>query len=389
MARVVIGGFETGMLLAEGTVTGTGVTIESGAGNVRSGAYSLKIVAPVGAQGYFRLGSALYVYTRVYVKVASLPSGGPCGFISDFTNSAQVQLNDNGTLRVLKGDSTLLGTSSAALTDTSHWYLIEITANGNGGSVELKVDGNSEVSGNNSAVASSGTATAYGVNATRPATYTAYFDDVAADNAALPGPGSVVMLLPTSLNAAGGWVEGDGAGTANMAAAVATRPPPGVASASETNATNIESSTNAATDDCDMNMTTYTAAGIASGDIINAVQALIRHGEDIATNTKAGGMLIVSNPTQGSEDTGWNFGDDAGAHGAEATPGLWKTKFGTIQNAPSVTLDTAPVLRVTKKTASTRTACVDFMGIMVDYTPVTARALPLPQPSNFQNPAIF
>src|SRR3990167_1916433 len=166
-----------------------------------------------------------------------------------------------------------------------------------------------------------------GAKDTVAATYTAYFDDWAQDNAALPGAGAVVILKPASINAANGWVEGDGAGTAGIPGALATTPPPGVASASETSATNAESPTNSATDNLDLNLTDYTTAGVTG--TVNAVRALVRHGEDIATTSKSGAVLIVSNPTQASEDT-FTYGADAGAHSGEA--GNWKTALGTVQS---------------------------------------------------------
>jgi hypothetical protein len=46
-----------------------------------------------------------------------------------------------------------------------------------------------------------------------------------------------------------------------------------------------------------------------------------------------------------------------------------------VANAPSVTLGTAPVMRITQVTASTRIAVVCAMFIYVDYTPAVAAAV--------------
>lgn len=369
MARNGMCGFETGALVAEGgVVTGAGVTIESS--TVRTGSYSMKVVAGSGvnnsidldSSGLGPLGGAGQV--GFYILVAARPATtARVIFGAIVAGVMNLRLNADGTLTLFQ-NTTSIGSSTVALTDTTRWYQIIVTTRAVTSSPLLIVDGNTEVSGTIAGVTSDAV---FGAADTVADTYTAYYDDLVSDGlTALSGQWRVTLLIPTSLNAANGWVEGDGAGTANMAAAVATRPPPGLASANETNATNIESATNSASDNCDMNMTTYAAAGLYAGDVVNAVRGLVRHGEDIATNTKAGAVTIVSNPAQSGEDA-FNFGDDAGAHGAEV--GNWKTKRATIQLTPSVTLTTAPVLRVGKRTATTRVVCVDFMGIYVDYTP--------------------
>jgi hypothetical protein len=45
-----------------------------------------------------------------------------------------------------------------------------------------------------------------------------------------------------------------------------------------------------------------------------------------------------------------------------------------MTEAPTVTLGTAPVMRITNSTASTRIADVCFMGIYVDYTAAVVAA---------------
>lgn len=394
MARTWYTGFETGALHTElgyATVTQAGnVAIESSI--VRSGSYSLKVTPASGVATYWSAGTSNTVgYYRFYIRVTARPATTARRIFgaNAFVSWSNLILNPNGTIALYGGTTVLIGTSTTALTDTSRWYRIDVETIT--GSQEVRIDGTVEITGTytSDAVAMQPIFGAY--NDTVADTYTAYFDDISADDSALPGAGSVIMLLPTSLNAAGGWVEGDGAGTTNMAAAVATRPPPGLASASETNATNIENAVSSATDNCDMNMTTYTAAGIGASDIINSVRGIVRHGEDIATNTKAGAVRVVSNPDTGTEST-FNFGDDGGAHGSDAAGagGVWKTMGTVVANSPSVTLGTAPVLRVGKRTATTRVVCVDFMGILVDYGPAVASTSAPPHLTNYylRNPLI-
>ena len=374
-----INGLETGALSAEGAATGS-VAIEASV--VRTGSYSVKLTPASGAAGYWEPRQESPARTlRFYLRVTSLPSTARLLLGTSAAGQANLVLNPSGTV-AYRYATTTIGTSSTALTDTATWYQMEVNVGINGSSIALlRIDGTDQVTGDIAQAASVfGVGTSmFGANDTVAATYTAYVDDIAGKSGVQAdvwvGAGQAVLLRPTSLSAAGGWVEGDGAGTAGMAAAVATRPPPGLASANETSATNIESPTNSATDNCDMNMTTYSAAGVGASDTINAVQAVIRHGEDIAVGTKGGASLIVSNPTQSPEDT-FNYGNDGGAHGAE--PGFWYTAIGTAQTSPSVTLGTAPVLRVGKRTATTRVVCVDFMGIYVDYSPAVTTAVSLP-----------
>lgn len=367
MTRTNFTGLEMGSLAAEGVAVGS-VAIESSI--VRSGQYSLKATPASGATGYWYFGGNQVLSSddalKFSVRVTALPATARrlLGTSSAAVSSYALLLNPSGTLTVEDGTGTDLLTSAIALTDTARWYRINFARNSVDGLIHLYIDGTDQGSWANANAAGG----RFGADDTVAATYTAYFDDISIDNADNVVEDSIVVaLLPTSLNAAGGWVEGDGAGTAGMAAAVATRPPPGVASASETSATNIESPTNSATDNCDMNMTTYSAAGIGGLDRVNAVRGFVRHGEDIATATKAGALQIVSNPVQSGENS-FNYGDDLGAHAGEVG-GAWATARGSLQTEPAVVYGTAPVLRVGKRTATTRVVCVDFMAIMVDYTP--------------------
>lgn len=362
MARLWICGWElqTSKAYPASGTHGNGLTFDTSV--YRSGICSGKITN--GATGaVWQYAGEFVANLRVYVKITRLPDSEQILMGQDLAGQNNVRLTTAGALTLYNG-TTLIGTSTQLLTDSSNWYCIEVNS---GATSTLYIDENVAVSGSGAATMMDSVGVYSGT-----ATYTINFDDMVADSSAYIGSGKVVLLVPTSLNAAGGWVEGDGAGTAGMAAAVATRPPPGVASASETSATNIESPTNSATDNCDMNMTTYAAAGIGPFDTVRAVQSIVRHGEDIATGTKAGAHTIVSNPAQSGEDT-WNFGNDLGAHAAEA--GLWRSDFGTVQTG-GVTVDTAPVLRVGKRTATTRVVCVDFMGIYVDYTPAVSTTSP-------------
>ena len=101
-----------------------------------------------------------------------------------------------------------------------------------------------------------------------------------------------------------------------------------------------------------------------------AVQSIVRHGEDIATGTKtAQNCGALTNPTVAGANI--TFGNDGGAHGAEA--GLWVTAYGTVTTSPSVTLGTSPTIR-TSRVSEARVGCIDFMAMAVAWTPAAAAA---------------
>lgn len=373
MARTLLMGFETGRPQTDQSNTNWGTTngVTSDTSIVRTGTYSLKVVAASATNCSLSFGyAAPDDWMRVYVRVTARPATTARALIGA-SGSVLVKLNANGTLSYTNPAGSLIGTSTTALTDTARWYMVEVTG-ATGTSVPvLKIDGNTEVTGSPSAW---NLITLLGANDSVADTYTAYFDDLSRDSAGFPGSGKLVLLAPTSLSAGGSWTNGAGS-TPVTTAGVATYPPPGLASASETNTSNIESATNSATDNCDFNCTTYAAAGIVAADTITAVAPVARTGEDIATGTKLFGLLIVSNPATGEEQ--FNVGSDFGAHGSDQAAGsLWCTNYGTPVGSPSVTLGTAPVLRIGKRTATTRVICVDFLGIYVEYIPGTTARVP-------------
>lgn len=378
MARTYICGFELGALGTECTeATGWNISANRPVvdSTARTGTYSAKFDPPSATQHYFilRNTTAWSGYIRMYVRVATLP-GSTRVFAGDTASGINLRLTSAGAIAIYNGGS-LLGTSTTLLTDTARWYRVEVRC-ANGTSVPiLLIDGGTEVTG----TPSSWTMKAWlGASDTVATTYSLRIDDLSVDDAEFPGEGKVVMLRPTSLNAGGSWREGDGSGTANMSAAVSTKPPPG--NSVETASTNIESAASSTTDNCDMNMTTYLAAGITAGDTVKGTQAVVRHGEDIVTGTKGGAVKIVSNPAQSGENT-FNYGNDAGAHGVDNDPSsnVWYTTYGTVQTA-AVNVNVAPVMRVGKRTATTRIVCVDAMGIYVDYTPADMLGMRLIMP---------
>lgn len=387
MARLVTSGFELGSLAVEGLVLAQGTNSAIVSTTKRTGTYSLKIpsATSVGESVQFPYtATANTIFVRVAVNVETLPSVGNVRhlfMVGGATAQACIcRVNSSGQIGLWywNGSSFIQVAWTTGTITTGQWYVIEmkVKMDATAGFRELKALGET-LGGSVTWPSTENTMNlTLGSHNVQAGAITAYYDDVAVNDDqgsnqnGYPGDGRALLLHPASDNADGSWRLGGGTTGGDLSAPLRTLPPPGVASANETDSTNIESAANSATDNYDSNLQSYTTGGIVSGDTINLVQALVRHGEDIATSTKAGAVKIVSNPAQTGEDS-FTFGNDQGAHGLDDPDngvGLWVTTLGTIQYAPSVTLGTAPVLRVGKRTATTRVVCVDALGLYVDYT---------------------
>jgi hypothetical protein len=179
--------------------------------------------------------------------------------------------------------------------------------------------------------------------------------------------GKIVALLPTADSARdAGWLNG-ASGTTNLFDAVNNKPPTGVVIGSAGATTQVRNAVSTTAEAYSATMTTYTAAGIDSDDTVNLVQAVSMGGNSSATGSDTLGVQVTSNPAI-----------------AEVTPSIdivtgtfptgWIRGATTWANLPSVTKGTAPVMRIRKNIANTRTSQCCFMGMMVDYTVVTAGA---------------
>ena len=344
---------------------------DSGAGNAAAYALvGLKIAefpatgTPVFARAYFYFDN---LPTAATTKVLVLKGFGGGAIVSArVTSGAKLALyNDVSNAQI--------GSDSATTLAAATWYRIEVsyTSSSSAGTqaAELQLDGVSVASSSTLTIATSrnlsdlsiGWQTAPGASLVGHADDFALNDGLGASQNSWPGQGKIVLLKPISDNAVGtGWVDGDGAGT--LFGSVDNTPPVGAATPAD--GTQIKNLTSTTTANYDANMTTYSGGGLGPTDTISLVQAVINHAEAIATGTKAGAVLIVSNPAQAVEDT-FNYGDDGGAMGAFAAN--WSTQWGSAQYVPAVNIGTAPVMRVGKRTATTREVDVDFMGIYVEY----------------------
>ncbi len=380
-----------GRLRTLGFETGSGSSlIEDGIGNTgggaistsifRSGAASYRITPTSGnAQGITPfLGSTLAlgttVYLRIYVYFAGFPSGSTRRSIANIGSGViTLQAATGGVIRVYNGGTQVGGDSPALSLNT--WYRLEIAVKYDTGATDTciaRIDGVDfvSVSGqsftdtaiNQVGIGCSDALSGNGLDV--------YFDDAAINDStgsfqnSWPGPGKVVLLLPISDNQRGSWTGGAG-GTTNLFDAINNIPPTGTAT--ETDSTQIESADSSpdnSTDEYRANMTVPTDAGVPANAVTKVMQLLVTHGEDVATGTKTGSFLILSNPAQSVADT-FTFGADVGALGT--WPSNWTTTWGTAQYDPSVVLGTSPVVRIRKTDTGTRVASVCFAGAYLEY----------------------
>lgn len=339
---------------ASGGRTGAYVTITAPSSS--SGGYILPVLGSPGSGGF----------AQFYMRPQTLPTTQRV-IIGVDTTSVNIRWNTDGSLAIYSAAGTLIGTTTTTLTDVTRWYRVGFRTVAVTSGDLITIDGVVEVSG----TIATGLNAAIGVGDANAGFYIFDADDFVQDNTAWPDADKVLFLLPTSDNARNGWTGGVG-GTTNLFNAVDNVPP--IGTATETDSTQIESATNSATDNYDANVQSYSTGGIVSGDTIKAVQAIAVHGEDISTGTKSGAVTVVSNPAQAAETT-FTYGNDGGALGT--WPSVWITTYGALTLNPSVTLATSPVVRVGKRTATTRVVSCCLLGLYVDYVPaVTALGFP-------------
>jgi len=404
MARLVTAGFElneaTNASSPDGAVQGGGgATISSG--TFRSGAFALQCASGAGnLSGYFQFlatfaASRTYFF-RAYLNFSQFPAStsirvlDPTGFAWLY-----VQVTSSGTLQLIDGNGpTQIGSDSAAL-NTGTWYRLEMSTVINGStqiaSGDARLDGVSFASGNISTPQSPGSSAFVGWVGTPGANRTLFADDIAlndnqgADQNTWPGSGNVVLLRPTADSAvAAGWTDDAGSGT-NIFDAVNNRPPNGIAdTTSSTGLHQIRDATTGANEAYDATMTDYTTAGVPTGATVNVVDPIIATAAPVSTSAKVGQVGVVSNPAIAVINLTANSGQFWSGTAAGTYPTGWKWSHGTVTYAPSVTLGTAPVMRVTQVTSSTRIAMACFMGIYVDYTPAVSSFVAAPLESRLQ-----
>lgn len=373
MAVTFATGFEGGVQQVD-----TGASLTSAVYSTtqaRTGVWSMRCNASSGAPNYFSLPTAPAGWLHFGLYVATLPSVDRVIAGTINASTIHVKLTTAGALAVYI-NTTLLDTTSTTPFATPGWHWVGIRRSTTVSVTHLQIDGFDALTGTTGGIA---WPTTLGFNDTAASTADAYFDDVVMDDGGFLNPSKVDFAFPISDNTRTNVTAGAG-GTTDLWDAVNNVPPAGVASASETNTTNIEFPASLA-ELYTANLETYTTLGLVASDTLIATRGVFRHGEDIATGTKNGSYLGGLNGCLG-ETINFVFGNNAGAHAAESGANFWVTIFATINTTSlSVTLEDSPTMSI-QRASEARVGCVDFMAMLVVWTPAVARvpkSTPYPQ----------
>lgn len=349
--------------------TGTYALRVNNPGVATYGSYSIKIAGGT-LQAAFR-SAKFWLYINAFGAGSTNCMAWSIG-ASGGAHTTLLRLNSDGTVTLRYNG--FQGTSTLTLT-TGVWYEIWIDINTDGLTSGVYVNGvlyTNATNGGAEVTAQTEMRVGQGCAAGEGTNWDIVFDDITANDASyssvgFPPSGSIVkLLILTAGNAANSWTDGAG-GTGDIHGSVDNIPPVGVAAS--TAAAKIKNAASGSNLDYVATMQDYITGGVPSGSTIRAVQAVCNDGEEVGTNTKAGGLWIASNPAQSASTTTFDYGDDGGALGTFPTG--WATHFGVVSENPSVTLSTAPTVTVRKVGSTTRVVDVDFMGLQVDYTEPT------------------
>lgn len=396
MARLSTGGFEIDVAHASpdatgpptGTVTLNTTTKRSGNSSGKYDSTGANAAAFTGIRradlSVAPLIASQTAFIRAYMNFANAPGsttrvmkarGG-----ASSAQGVSVRLTSGGKLQLWNDVAgTQIGSDSATtlVMDGTVWYRIELKsvadASNNTTDCELQLDGVSVASISATSISGVSAGPIFGWLTAPGANKVLYIDDIAvndstgAANNTWPGAGKVVLLAAISDNARVGWTNAAG-GTTNLFDDVDNIPPVGVASPS-TQPAQIKRNAANTTDTYDANLTTYTTAGLASGDTLNAIHIFFNIGYSFAA-VASEGLQMLSNPVI-AEFTTSTDGSAAGSYNSHWTWGGKAVDYsGTVSS--NVTVDTSPVLRVRKNTSSSsRQQFCDFMGAYVDYTPAS------------------
>lgn len=398
MSRIITSGAEWGVTVADVSNAPDGKLVQGAtpqftasatAAYVRSGAFGWRMT-PSAAAGNFGYAEftptalnffATTYWFRIYFKrISGTPitaPGDPFFHVYDSTGPfLQLMMDTSGRLvvrNVVAAANALVG----GQIDDGQWHRVEVSYNmpstsGNT-TVDCYLDGTrvgTGYSGNMRNLSANGCR--LGATAVSSTVLDWALDDFALNDDgggatqqnSRPGDGKIVLLRPISDSAIGtGWAAGGG-GTTNLFTAVDNTPPVGVADTG-TNTSQIRQPTSNATANYDATLTSYTTAGVGASDTIQLCQWCINHGTASATSPPTRAGQLVSNPAEAGEVT---LTTPTAAAGTFPTNWLWH--LGPLNYMPTVTKGTSPVMRIGKRTASTRVVDVDAMGLYVEYLPV-------------------
>lgn len=396
MARLLTCGWETASAYEGTAITSTGYfSLDSTTTRSVLSTYSVKYPSTPAGVAAISYCAPTYAtpsisdtwYARFYLNISGAPSTAGLFFCMNGTVTTtwptvgiSLRLNTDRTLSLIYNNTARTPTSAALTADT--WYRIEVRGiSGSSGQAELVVDGTSVVSvsgasGETVAWAQLGLGSSV---ATRGCDI--YIDDLVLNDSTgsgqntWPGDSSLKLITATADSAIGtGWTT-SGAATTNLYTNIDTIPPLGIADTTANEGKQIRNATSNANTAYDATLQSYSAAGIASADTINVVQAIALTGAPVSTSTKSGTLGCVSNPAGSMGSLSLNAALNPGFFwsgvAAGTFPAGWKSSTG-----PSVAGDiasgnrgTGPVVRINQVTANTRVAMVTLLGMYVDYTP--------------------
>lgn len=385
-----------------GTVTRDTAVKRTGAASFKcdSAAGNVAAYAQVFATGVIGVASTSY-WVRGCYCFSALPTAanhilqigdvnGGTGYFAKITAAGKIQLFFGGIL---------IGSDSAATisADSTTWYRIELQVDYDASSqptaAQLRLDGVTVATDSGRA----GSATTQSIRlgwsvsagAAGPgASKSVWVDDIAVNDStgaaqtSWPGDGKVVLLAPISDSAVGtGWTLGTGTAISGNSGSTAVKntPPLGVADlAVGSDVKQIRNAASAANSNYDANLTTYTTAGVGASDTVNVLHPVVCTAAPVVTSAKLGTFGVSANPVIANVNLG--AGGTAGAFWSGVAGGTyptgWKWSYGTVTYAPTVTVGSSPVARITQVTASTRIAVVCSMFVYCDYTPAAGGGPP-------------
>lgn len=378
MARLFHAGAETGHDHSEFlTAVGTTGTWAYDTAVKRSGAFSWKATSAVISRRITTLGGALdttyFLAIWFYVPSASGMPTTSARIVSMRTSGAAqiaaVQLATTGVVQLVDPANSQIGSDSITVTQDA-WHRLDLVVRVETGATDeayLYLDSTLVASTTTGTLAEAGPAHfVFGWITNPGASKVIHFDDLAVNNdtgsvhTTLAGDDKVVLLLPTADSATGSWKRG-GNGSTDLFNDVNNTPPIGVNASDAVDGTQIFNNLSAAPPySYDATMTTYTAAGVGGSDTVTAVYGVMEGSNNSTTGTDTLDFTGVSNPAIATATVNIDVNDDV-------YPTGWNRGQTVMAENPSVTLGTAPVLRVTKTLAVNRSNACCLMGLYVSY----------------------
>lgn len=346
----------------------------------RSGAASLRC-NPTAGTGFvthaYRAGSTVRTFFRTYVWFDILPSAD-CALLANTDGSVNfpsIWFKKTGNVFQAKdGGPTFVGSTSAAIT-TGVWYRLELDFNdASGDLMNAYIDGTQICTNVNAGDLGGSGQIRFGI-ITPSVTADAYFDDVAVNDSSgtaqngLPGPGSIVHLLPNAAGDNNLWPTQTGgtAGSANNFTRVNQVTPD---DATTFNAIAVTGTTQID----DFNVTDPATAGIGSSDTITLVAVGFR-GVSAAT-TAASIVTRLKGQASGTTTESASLPVNVTTYFTNATAAPKVPKITAYTNPQTSTAWTPATLTTMQigyraNVAQTTTRRVTALWAQVEYVPVS------------------